>query len=384
MVEMSSWVVADFFISFMLIILLVFRNSSSRLKMGKAYARILLCTLLLVFMDVIARIGDSDHFSIAPLVHIGIFVMYILDPINFSLTLSYVDFWMDDKNKKKRRIFQVFFMTLAIINAIVVIIDYIFKMHWLFILNGSEYSRGQFYMYRAYILFAFIVLVMVYVIIFRKNIMAEYRNMILVLPILSIVGAIIQAFTSIKTTYAAISMACITIYLIYQTTDVNVDYLTGILNRRGLDWKLYEKIKASTSGKTFSVIMFDLDHFKDINDSLGHDEGDYAIKATSEILANVFGKEDIIGRFGGDEFCIISDYTDRRIIDEKITDVRNRLQKIKHKRGWTEIFDISSGVEIYDIQQGMTRDEFMKHIDELMYKEKEAHHERQNKKQVYQ
>ncbi len=384
MVEMSSWVVADFFISFMLIILLVFRNSSSRLKMGKAYARILLCTLLLVFMDVIARIGDSDHFSIAPLVHIGIFVMYILDPINFSLTLSYVDFWMDDKNKKKRRIFQVFFMTLAIINAIVVIIDYIFKMHWLFILNGSEYSRGQFYMYRAYILFAFIVLVMVYVIIFRKNIMAEYRNMILVLPILSIVGAIIQAFTSIKTTYAAISMACITIYLIYQTTDVNVDYLTGILNRRGLDWKLYEKIKASTSGKTFSVIMLDLDHFKDINDSLGHDEGDYAIKATSEILANVFGKEDIIGRFGGDEFCIISDYTDRRIIDEKITDVRNRLQKIKHKRGWTEIFDISSGVEIYDIQQGMTRDEFMKHIDELMYKEKEAHHERQNKKQVYQ
>ena len=170
MVEMSSWVVADFFISFMLIILLVFRNSSSRLKMGKAYARILLCTLLLVFMDVIARIGDSDHLSIAPLVHIGIFVMYILDPVNFSLTLSYVDFWMDDKNKKKRRIFQVFFMTLAIINAIVVIIDYIFKMHWLFILNGSEYSRGQFYMYRAYILFAFIVLVMVYVIIFRKNI----------------------------------------------------------------------------------------------------------------------------------------------------------------------------------------------------------------------
>lgn len=384
MIEISSWVVADFFISFMLIILLVFRNSSSRLKMGKAYARILLYTLLLVFMDVIARIGDSDHLSIAPLVHIGIFVMYILDPVNFSLTLSYVDFWMDDKNKKKRRIFQVFFMTLAIINAIVVIIDYIFKMHWLFILNGSEYSRGQFYMYRAYILFAFIVLVMVYVIIFRKNIMAEYRNMILVLPILSIVGALIQAFTSIKTTYAAISMACITIYLIYQTTDVNVDYLTGILNRRGLDWKLYEKIKASTSGKTFSVIMFDLDHFKDINDSLGHDEGDYAIKATSEILANVFGKEDIIGRFGGDEFCIISDYTDRRIIDEKITDVRNQLQKIKHKRGWTEIFDISSGVEIYDIQQGMTRDEFMKHIDELMYKEKEAHHERQNKKQVYQ
>ena len=375
MIEISSWVVADFFISFMLIILLVFRNSSTRLKMGKMYARILTCTLFLVLMDVIARLGDSDHFSIAPLAHIGIFFMYILDPVNFTFTLGYVDFWMDDRNKNKRRLFQMFFIVSAIINAIIVTIDYLFGMHWLFILNGSEYLRGPFYMLRAYILFAFIVLVLVYVIIFRKSIMVEYRNMIIILPVLSIIGGFIQAFTSIKTTYAAVSMACMTIYFIYQTTDINVDYLTGVYNRRGLDWKLYEKIKSSTSGKTFSVIMFDIDHFKDINDSLGHDEGDYAIKAISQILVDVFDNNDIIGRLGGDEFCVISDLTDTNRIEEKITDVRNKLTKVKHKRGWTELIDISSGVEIYDPQNGMTRDEFMKHVDELMYKEKEAHHE---------
>ncbi len=375
MIEISSWVVADFFISFMLIILLVFRNSSARLKMGKMYSKILSCTLFLVLMDVIARLGDSDHLNIAPLVHIGIFFMYILDPIVFNFTLGYVDFWMDDKKLKKRKVFQLFFASLAIVNAIIVIIDYLFGMHWLFILNGSEYSRGSYYMCRAYILFAFIVLVMVYVIIFRKNIMAEYRNMILVLPILSIIGALIQAFTSIKTTYAALAMACITLYFIYQTTDVNVDYLTGVYNRRGLDWKLYEKIKTTASGKTFSVVMLDIDHFKEINDSHGHDEGDYAIKATAEILVDVFDDNDIIGRFGGDEFCIISDLTDTAVIEEKITDVRNRLKKIRQKRGWTDLIDISSGVKIYDSHKDMTRDEFMKPVDELMYKEKEAHHE---------
>ena len=375
MIEISSWVVADFFISFMLIILLAFRNSSARLKMGKMYSIILTCTLFLVLMDVIARIGDSDHLNIAPLVHIGIFFMYILDPVVFNFTLGYVDFWMDDKKLKKRKAFQIFYAALAAVNALIVTIDYLFGMHWLFILNGSEYSRGPYYMYRAYILFALIVLVMVYVIIFRKNIMAEYRNMIIVLPVLSIIGALIQAFTSIKTTYAALSMACITLYFIYQTTDVNVDYLTGIYNRRGIDWKLYEKIKASTSGKTFSVIMLDIDHFKEINDSLGHDEGDHAIKATADILVDVFDSEDIIGRFGGDEYCVISDLTDTALIEEKITDVRNKLKKVQQKRGWPDLIDVSSGVKIFDSKSGITRDEFMKQVDELMYKEKEAHHE---------
>ena len=103
MVDVAGWLVLDCCIAFMLILLLVFRNSSSRLKMGKMYSKILTCTLYLIFMDVIARFGDAQHYGIAPLVHIGIISMYILDPIDILFSVHYVDFWMDDGNKKKKR-----------------------------------------------------------------------------------------------------------------------------------------------------------------------------------------------------------------------------------------------------------------------------------------
>ena len=199
--------------------------------------------------------------------------------------------------------------------------------------------------------------------------------MILVLPLFSIVGALFQALTSVKTTYAALSMACMILYFIYQTTDVNVDYLTGILNRRGLDWKLQEKMNSTSSGKNFSVIMFDIDHFKEINDTLGHSEGDYAIQLTAEILVDTFGEGTIVGRLGGDEFCVVSDIVDRKILDERISDVRKRLGRTKRRRGWNDAVDISSGIEIYDFNSGMSKEQFMSLIDEKMYKEKESHHE---------
>ncbi|WP_028580505.1 diguanylate cyclase [Desulfogranum japonicum] len=87
----------------------------------------------------------------------------------------------------------------------------------------------------------------------------------------------------------------------------NRDFLTGLYNRRFLfdaGQKLFENSKRKNI--SIAVVLIDIDHFKDVNDSYGHDIGDCVLKKVSSILMNWFRGSDIIARLGGEEFCIIT------------------------------------------------------------------------------
>ncbi|MGR6467623.1 GGDEF domain-containing protein [Rhizobium sp. PAMB 3182] len=84
------------------------------------------------------------------------------------------------------------------------------------------------------------------------------------------------------------------------------DDMTGLGNRRWLTERLEEEIaKAGRSGKPLSVVLFDLDNFKSINDRHGHDVGDSVLVATGEVLRTCLRSFDIAARIGGEEFCMV-------------------------------------------------------------------------------
>lgn len=85
------------------------------------------------------------------------------------------------------------------------------------------------------------------------------------------------------------------------------DALTGLINRRGLDQELDRALEARQHlGDTCSVILFDLDHFKNVNDTWGHVGGDIALKAFSRTLSLCFPrKDDCVARYGGEEFMVV-------------------------------------------------------------------------------
>ena len=86
----------------------------------------------------------------------------------------------------------------------------------------------------------------------------------------------------------------------------NFDLLTGLPNRAQLDFRVEELLSFSTHHNSEVAVMFlDLDHFKDINDSLGHNIGDRLLIEVSKKLQSVLRAEDIIARFGGDEFLFL-------------------------------------------------------------------------------
>jgi len=93
----------------------------------------------------------------------------------------------------------------------------------------------------------------------------------------------------------------------------NTDFLTGARNRRSFFKELESYIEeCKDSGEKFAVAMLDIDHFKKINDTFGHDTGDVAIKELVNIIKENIKGSDIVARFGGEEFCVLLKDIDKK------------------------------------------------------------------------
>ncbi|MBR1623752.1 MAG: diguanylate cyclase [Pseudobutyrivibrio sp.] len=376
MVEVESWVILNFFTSILLVLLLVFQNKTSRLQKGRKYSAILICTLILLFSESIGRIGEMYPVNYLFLARVGYFLIFLLDPVDILFAIYYMDCWMDNGNHRSRTIFRRAFEIFAVVNIALVTISSLFSLRWFFYFEDGVYYRGEYFLIRALIMMLYICMLLVYAIVFRKNMMSEYKTMVLFLPALALIGALLQVFlANLDTTYAGISLGCLILFFFFQSRDVNVDYLTGVLNRRGLDIKMQEKVKgALTGGRDFSAVMMDIDNFKEINDKLGHAEGDKAIKIMAGLLVDIFGHDAVIGRFGGDEFCIIIDGISEMDLASRIKEVHKALTKMRRKNSWPDGVDVSCGFQKYDANSAMTAKQFQKMIDKLMYIEKQEHH----------
>lgn len=105
------------------------------------------------------------------------------------------------------------------------------------------------------------------------------------------------------------------------------DGLTGLLNRKSLDARLAQELnKAKRHGTSLSIMLIDVDHFKDLNDSLGHLSGDHALRTLADIFTSVTRESDLVFRYGGDEFAILLPSTD--LISARCTAERIR-RKLK-------------------------------------------------------
>jgi len=107
-----------------------------------------------------------------------------------------------------------------------------------------------------------------------------------------------------------------------------MDGLTGLLNKRAMLEVAEQKIaSAKRFGKSLSVLVTDIDHFKKVNDTYGHDVGDVVIKGLGEILRRLKRNTDAVARFGGEEFVIICEETDARGAMLLAERVREELEK---------------------------------------------------------
>jgi len=151
----------------------------------------------------------------------------------------------------------------------------------------------------------------------------------------------------------------------------NHDTLTGLANRVLFEDRLKQSIEKAKRHLTKIALLFiDLDHFKEINDSLGHNIGDKVLKKVTKLLNNTIRDEDTIARLGGDEFTIIiQDLTlpqDASLLAKKIINVLSAPIIIDDN----ELYVTSSiGISLYP-DDGITTQDLLKYADAAMYKAK--------------
>lgn len=146
------------------------------------------------------------------------------------------------------------------------------------------------------------------------------------------------------------------------------DELTGLSNRRGF-LKIAEHLfqMCRDENKTFNLLFFDLDKFKQINDTLGHAEGDKVLKRFSSALQQYFRHSDVIARLGGDEFCAFCPDMDAKYVDSIAKRLRSHLQA-DSAEGCNILF--SYGSIQFDPQKYHNLQEMLTQADEKMYQDK--------------
>ena len=149
------------------------------------------------------------------------------------------------------------------------------------------------------------------------------------------------------------------------------DVLTGVLNRRGLEIEFTKIIAVyARSRQPFSLILLDLDGFKQVNDRKGHLAGDILLKRTAELITQVIRPRDIVARWGGDEFVVLAGST-----VAEVAVVAERIREIIHSAdlgGPDALTDdprntlsVSCGATIY--KQGDTFDDMLLRADKALY-----------------
>ena len=144
------------------------------------------------------------------------------------------------------------------------------------------------------------------------------------------------------------------------------DHLTGLYNRRYLD-KLLAGAYSGNIG--FSAIMLDIDHFKKINDTYGHDKGDDVLRMFARIMMDSVRAGDYCARFGGEEFMVL-------LLKSDLRDAVKAAMRIKDKITNTEIsgvghITVSMGVVEFDGDEDKDVEGLIKNVDELLYRAKE-------------
>jgi diguanylate cyclase (GGDEF)-like protein len=182
----------------------------------------------------------------------------------------------------------------------------------------------------------------------------------------------ITVFSRINLVWPCIAASMLFVYFSIIRTDLRTDTLTGLGNRYSFI-EFINRVSRRKPGPAYALVLIDIVSFKEINNTLGRQEGDNALKDTASLIKNCMGKVDFAARYGGDEFVFaakpdqgtdITDFAKR--LDEAAA-LHNQNAGRPYKIELDKIFDE------YRAESGTTADEFLARIDGLINGTKNKH-----------
>lgn len=183
-----------------------------------------------------------------------------------------------------------------------------------------------------------------------------------------VAGTFIQLLIpSIHTSWHCVSISLFLLYILLTEFDGSFDTLTGLYNRA----TFIRASKQLTDKKAFSVVVFDINNFKEINDTYGHEYGDAVLKEVAKIIRASFDNYCSCYRFGGDEFYSICMNTNEEKLENQLKDMTNSLAK--ERQDDRNLPTVAYGYSIFRGDKILDFGNMLKQADDQMYYYKQQH-----------
>jgi len=346
------------------------RMSESRLMHNRLFRLITISVGLLLIIESLTWILDGASTSAAFYVNYGITIcQYILTPMPAFFWGLYVKCQLFQNARSLRT--DVILYGIPIIACILLILSTPFTNLMFFFDSTFTYHRGALYPLLAATSLLPILSSIACVLVNGKRVSPKYARLLLLVPIAIIGVSLAQIFFyGVTLIWSGITLSLLFAFMNLQKDQVYLDHLTGVFNRRQMDIFLSDRIRLAKEGRTFSCVMLDIDHFKMVNDRLGHVAGDEALKDASNILKSSIRKSDFLARYGGDEFLIVADIEDNEALQSLIDRINQNSIEFNENMQRSYRISFSAGQAIYQPKSGWNEDQLIAHVDKLMYQSK--------------
>lgn len=347
-------------------------------------ALIVTTTIHLYYSNIVS--GDTKRnfalgFLVVATCCIGDFIYYIAENfhiisnnllvaamiIQAAIAPAGVYFWLMILNDRKLAKLAFFICSINIICQILAApYDLI-----IYINNDGMFERGEYYWIYSACYFSAVIIIIIGTLLFSKQ--YQHRNFLtlMLIAIFLFTGIAANSLSSdFPIAWQCITVSSILLYIYYIELAVQSDKLTGMLSRRSYETSL-EHLNYRTA-----IILFDVDKFKKINDSYGHNYGDKILKLIANAIISTFGRIAQCYRIGGDEFCVILNKKSFKS-DEDIIRICQKFQKMLEELRLHEplLPNVSFGHKVFDGNQKYLKQN-IEEADTMMYKIKQEHHSR--------
>lgn len=326
----------------------------------------ILNTIELIVETLTCIINKQPYTWLIPITILLHIILFILAPLVTYRWYTFAKLWVT-----KDTSYSILIFSPIILNTSLVLLTPFFKFDF-YISNYNVYQRGPLF-FTPFVISYFYLLCGFITIYRNKKALNRMEFLPLILfGIFPTAASLIQfAVYGPLLMWSSISFSLIILYLYLQQQMLHIDYLTGAWTRKKLYSYLNSRINQKKS-KNFSIVLIDMDDFKKINDTFGHNEGDKALITLVNTTKNIIGNKNSITRYGGDEFILLLNVYTKQEVETIIKKISDALTEyIKHSNLPYNL-NFSYGYDFYDFNKYYDISEYIDHVDKLMYKYKNS------------
>ena len=312
-------------------------------------------------------------------------VMMACKEVYFLATAAMCFFWfiyfeyLRETRFVKRRRYVLYSTSILWLMAISLLAN-LFNHSLFYIDESGVYRRGPFFILTYILSYSYVLIAFIRVMInLKRDTEATNKDLLIRLaffPLFPGISGVLQfIFPRLPIACATISLTTLFLYLTWVDQLISLDPLTGLNNRKQLTHTFNNLSKSHEDQDKIRLYLIDVNHFKQINDTYGHLQGDNALKIIAEALKAACkgaNRGTVIARYGGDEFVIlVSENNNDETIDLKER-IKEKLKELSEKKSVPFELTVSVGSACSD--NGDSLKDLILKADKAMYMEKKKYH----------